>query len=201
MQMPEQIDPRHTENPVDPLFLQRWSPRAFDGSEMDEKDLMTIFDAARWAPSASNLQPWRFVYARHGDADWERFLGILFPSNASWAARASVLIFVLSDRFSPEKEDEEPQVSHTHSFDAGAAWCILALQALKLGYHSHGMVGIDLERARRELNVPDRFRVEAAVAIGKKADKSILPEKLQAREMPNGRRPLEQFIFRGQFRD
>lgn len=197
--MPEQSAQRQTENPVDPLFLERWSPRAFDGSDMDEKDLETIFDAARWAPSAFNLQPWRFVYARRGDADWQRFLDILLPANAGWASQASVLLFVLSDRFGPAREGEEAQISHSHSFDAGAAWAVLALQAFKLGYHSHGMTGIDFDRARTELNVPDRFRVEAAIAIGKKADKSILPEKLQAREMPNGRHPIEHFVFRGRF--
>lgn len=197
--MSEEFALRRTENPVDPLFLERWSPRAFDESEIDEKDLMTIFDAARWAPSSFNLQPWRFVYALRGDADWERFLNILLPFNAAWARRASVLLFVLSDRLGPAKEGEEPQETHTHSFDAGAAWATLALQAHKLGYHSHGMAGLDFDRARQELQVPDRYRIEAGVVIGRKGDKSVLPEMLQEREAPNGRHPVDHFAFRGRF--
>jgi nitroreductase len=187
------------ERAVDPLFLERWSPRAFDSSAMPQADLDTIFDAARWAPSAFNYQPWRFLYAHRDTADWNRFLGALLPFNQSWVRNASVIVYILSDTqmAAPGSDDFKP--SHSHSFDAGAAWALLALQATRLGYHTHGMTGVDFDAARKELGVPDRFRIEAAIAIGRQADKAILPETLQAREAPSGRNPVEQFAFAGNF--
>lgn len=186
---------------IEPLFLDRWSPRAFDSSIMPREDLDTIFDAARWAPSAFNYQPWRFLYATRDGADWSRFLGGLLPFNQSWVQNASALIYILSDTqiAAPGSEDLKP--SHSHSFDAGAAWALLALQAQRLGYHSHAMTGIDFGKARAELAVPDRFRIEAAVAVGRIADKSILPEALQAREQPSGRKDIAEFVTAGNFKD
>jgi hypothetical protein len=110
-----------------------------------------------------------------------------------------VLIFVCSDTSAEGKLGEPPLPSHTHSFDAGAAWAMMALQATALGYHGHGMAGVDYERARVELAVPDRFRAEAGVAIGRIGDKSLLPEALQAREAPSGRKPIGEFAFHGRF--
>ncbi len=190
---------RRSDHPIDSVFLERWSPRAFDGSAMDKKDLATIFEAARWAPSAFNVQPWRFIYTLREDADWERLLGVLIPFNASWVKTASALIFICSDTLSPSKPDQTPQVSHSHSFDAGAAWAMMALQATKLGYHTHGMTGVNFDQARAALEVPERFRLEAAVALGKRGDKSILPEGLQARELPSDRKALGDMVFRGRF--
>lgn len=189
---------RHADHPIDPLFLQRWSPRAFDESALPEADLLTIFEAARWAPSAFNGQPWRFVYAHRGDAEWERFLGLLIPFNQEWAKSASVLVFILSDSIVTTKWGGD-QVSHSHSFDAGAAWACLALQATRLGHFAHAMSGVEFERAQAELGVPGRFRIEAAVAIGRAGDPATLSEKLQARETPSGRNPLSDFVFRGGF--
>lgn len=192
-------DPRTVERAVDPLFLERWSPRAFDSSALPQADLDTIFDAARWAPSAFNYQPWRFLYAHRETADWDRFLGALLPFNQGWVRNASVIVYILSDTqmAAPGSDDFKP--SHSHSFDAGAAWALLALQATRLGYHTHGMTGVDFDAARQELGVPDRFRIEAAIAIGRQADKAILPETLQAREAPSGRKPVEEFAFAGNF--
>lgn len=193
-------DPRAVTRPVDPLLLERWSPRAFDGSAMPQADLDTLFDAARWAPSASNYQPWRFLYAHRDSADWERFLGLLVPGNNVWAQHASVLMLILSDTLTAAPGSTDYKPLHSHSFDAGAAWMALALQATRMGYRTHAMAGVDFDRARAELAVPDRFRLEAAVAIGRQADKAILPEALQAREMPSGRKPIEDFAFAGNFR-
>jgi nitroreductase len=190
---------RRSAHAIEPLFLRRWSPRAFDGSPIPPADLAAIFEAARWAPSAFNAQPWRFVYAARGDADWERLLGLLIPFNASWVAGAGVLVFICSDTLMQGKPDQPPSPSHSHSFDAGAAWAMLALQATALGYHAHGMTGVDFERARVELEVPDRFRLEAAAAIGRMGDKSLLPEALQARETPSDRKPLAELVFHGRF--
>ncbi|MBH1992428.1 MAG: nitroreductase family protein [Sphingomonadaceae bacterium] len=192
-------DPRAVTRAVDPLFLERWSPRAFDSSALPQDDLETLFDAARWAPSAFNYQPWRFLYAHRDSADWQRFLGLLLPFNQSWVQHAGALVFVLSDTLmaAPGSQDFKP--SRSHSFDAGAAWAQMALQATRMGYHSHAMSGVDFDAARIELAVPERFRFEAAVAIGRLGDKAILPEALQAREAPSGRAPVEQVAFAGNF--
>ena len=191
---------RHADFPVDPLFLERWSPRAFDGAPVPEADLMTMFEAARWAPSAFNSQPARFLYAHRDGPDWTRFLDLLIPWNQSWAHSASVLLFILSDRLPQvDKATGEPAPSRSHSFDAGAAWACLALQAARLGYFAHGMTGADFDRAQEELGVPKRYRFEAAAAIGRLGDPAILSEKLRAREVPSDRKPLAELVFAGNF--
>lgn len=193
---------RQADFPIDPLFLERWSPRAFDGSDMPDEDLLTVFEAARWAPSAFNSQPWRFLYAKSGDENWARFLALLIPWNQSWAASASVLVYILSDSLpSVDKETGAPAPSRTHSFDTGAAWACLALQATRMGYHAHGMSGIQYDLARAELSLPDRYRLEAACAIGRIGDPATLDDKLRAREAPSGRKPLSDFVFAGDFPD
>jgi nitroreductase len=193
------MSPREPDHPIDPLFLERWSPRAFDGSEIPDADLRTIFEAARWAPSAFNSQPWRFLYAKRGDANWERFLSLLIPWNQGWAHSASVLIYILSDTMPMTDKAGEPATSHSHSFDAGAAWACLALQATSMGYHAHGMSGVAFERARAELRVPERFRIEAAAVIGRIGDPAILDERTRAREVPSARKPIGDFVFAGNF--
>jgi len=194
------MSPRHPDHEIDPLFLERWSPRAFDGSDIPDEDLMAMFEAARWAPSAFNSQPWRFLYAKRGDEDWERFLSLLIPWNQGWAHSASVLAFILSDSLPfVDRKTNEPQPSHTHSFDAGAAWASLALQATRMGYHAHGMSGVDFDRLRAELAVPERYRPEAAFVIGRIGDPATLDDRLRARELPSDRKPIADFVFRGNF--
>jgi len=190
---------RNPDHPIDPIFLERWSPRAFDAEAMPETDLLALIEAARWAPSAYNYQPWRFLYAHRDDAHWQGFLDLLDPFNASWARHASAIIFVLSDMLMPGGVASAPSPSHSHSFDTGAAWAQLALQATRLGYHAHAMAGIDFDRARTRLNVPDRFRIEIAVAVGRRADPATLPDELQRRERPSQRRPVHEFAFPGSF--
>ena len=184
--------------PIDPMFLDRWSPRAYDGKPLPEADLLTILEAARWAPSAYNVQPWRFLYAINGDANWARFLGLLVPFNQSWVKNAGALIYVISD--SKMGEGEKQSESHSHSFDAGAASALLALQALKSGYHAHGMSGVDFPAAQASLGVPERFRVEAAFAIGMETDAATLPDGLREREVPSDRKPLDEVAYAGNFR-
>jgi nitroreductase len=190
---------REAEHPIDPLFLERWSPRAFDGSEVPDADLLAIFEAARWAPSAFNSQPWRFLYAKKGGPDWERFLGLLIPFNQGWAYSASVLVYILSDTLPMTDKAGAPRESRTHSFDAGAAWISLALQATRMGYHAHGMSGIQYDLARAKLGIPDRYRLEAACVIGRIGDPAILDDKQRAREHPSGRKPQSEFVFAGGF--
>jgi nitroreductase len=160
---------------------------------MSHDDLLTILDARRWAPSAFNHQPWRFLYTHRDDEQWERFLGVLLPFNQAWVRNASVLLFVLSERTmgSPDKPN------HSHSFDAGAAWAFIALQAHLSGFHTHGTTGIDFDTADSALGIPGGFRLEAAVAIGRIGDPACLPDKLRAREIPSARKPLSDLAFRG----
>lgn len=189
---------RISDHPVAPIFLERWSPRAFTGDAIRPAEFMTILEAARWAPSASNQQPWRFLYAYRDTPHWEGFLGLLGASNQVWANRAAVLIVALSKTTALSSSGQDVP-SYSHSFDAGAAWQSIALQATMLGWHAHGMVGLDMPRAAKELGVPDGYRVECAIAIGRRGDKSMLPEAAQARETPNGRNPVGSFAFEGAF--
>lgn len=195
-----EVGTRRADHLIEPLFLKRWSPRAFDGAAISEQTLAAILEAARWAPSASNVQPWRFIYAIRAESDWERFVALLKPNNAAWAQNAGALIFICSDSERPAKGEAPAQPSRTHSFDSGAAWAFMALQATALGLHAHAIAGFDRERARAELEVPERFRLEVAVAIGRVGDKTQLPEELQARETRSSRRPLAETVFRGRFR-
>jgi nitroreductase len=190
---------RTADHPIDPIFLQRWSPRAFTAATIPDETLATIFEAARWAPSSYNSQPWRFLYAKRDTDAWPQFLGLLGEFNQSWAKNAAALVILLSKKtmLPPGAAAEIP--SYSHSFDAGAAWQNLALQATALGWHAHGMVGFDIPRTITELGIPDTYRVEAAIAIGQKGDKASLPAALQARETPNGRDMVTAFAFPGAF--
>jgi nitroreductase len=190
---------RTADHPIEAIFLERWSPRAFTGEPIPDADLKTIFEAARWAPSSFNAQPWRFLYAKRDAPAFPRFLGLLVQGNQIWAKNAAVLAILVSEKalHPPGKSESAP--SHTHSLDAGAAWAYLALEASILGYAAHGMIGFDVPRTAAELNVPDDFRVEMAFALGRIADKSILPEALAEREQPNSRNPQTDFVFEGAF--
>jgi len=190
---------RTADHPIDKLFLERWSPRAFVPQEMPEADLMTILEAGHWAPSSYNSQPWRMLYARRGTAHWNKFLGLLNAFNQSWAKNGSALVIMVSKSTMRPPGQEKDIPSHTHSFDAGAAWAQMALQATLSGYQAHGMVGFDMDRAFAELNVPEGHRVEAAIVIGKQGDKSTLSEQMQAREAPSGRNSLSEAALEGGF--
>ena len=186
---------RQPGNPVDPIFVNRWSPRALEAKAMPEGGLYIMLEAARWAPSAYNIQPWRFIYAMRDDARWHDFLGLLDPFNASWAENASALVFLVSDTLTPAHGASPAKPSRTHSFDAGAAWAQLALQATALGYQAHAMAGIHFDDVRQRLSVPDNYQVQIAVAIGRQADPSDLPLAPQDREKPSPRMPLEEIAF------
>jgi nitroreductase len=183
---------------VHQLFVDRWSPRSFDESAIPQEDLEAIFAAAGLAPSAFNYQPWKFLYARRGDANWERFLSLLIPFNASWAKDAAVLVFIVSD--TKMRKGEEAKDHYSHSFDAGAAWAQMALQATLLGYNAHGMTGIDFGKARQELDLPDDIRLEAAVAIGRRDRPDRLPDGLREREAPSGRKAVDEIAIAGNYR-
>ncbi|HEY6610951.1 MAG TPA: nitroreductase family protein, partial [Pseudomonas sp.] len=184
---------------IDPQFIERWSPRAFTGEDIPEATLLGFIEAARWAPSASNAQPWRFLYARRDNADWQRYLSLLVEANRGWAQHASALLVIVSKTtfVPPGKSEEQPAASH--AFDTGAAWGFFALQAHLAGWHTHAMSGFDKELARRELKIPDGYEVHAMVAVGKRGDAASLPEALQARETPSPRLALEAIAAQGDF--
>jgi len=186
---------RKAEYPVDEMFLDRWSPRALSGEALSEEELMTLFEAARWAPSSYNNQPWRILYARRETEHWPAFLGLLVEGNRAWAKdAAALLLFVSKETF-----DFNGQPYPTHSFDTGAAWENLALQATLLGLVAHGMQGFDYERARAELRIPEGFRVEAMAAVGRPGDPARLTERLRERERPSDRKPLAAVTCEGPF--
>lgn len=184
---------------VHDLILNRWSPRAYTGEALPQQTLFSILEAARWAPSAFNAQPWRFLYALRDTAAWDTFLNLLIPFNQGWAKSAGALIVVVSKKTSLPPGSQEPQPNPSHTLDTGAAWANLALQAKDLGWDAHGMTGFSKEDARKALNIPEDYAVEMAIAIGKRADPSVLPEGLREREAPSGRLPLASLIAEGGF--
>jgi nitroreductase len=193
--MIEGSERREAEHEVDELFLDRWSPRAMSGEPVTEKELLTLFEAARWAPSSFNNQPWRILYARRDTEHWPVFLGLLVEGNRSWAKDGAALLLFLSK----ETFDHNSKPYPTHSFDTGAAWENLALQATLGSLVTHGMQGFDYERARTELNIPEGFRVEAMAVVGRPGDPASLPEKMRERETPSDRKPLSEITREGPF--
>ena len=191
-----QMSKRSTTYPVNKLFTERWSPRAMSGESLSDKELMTLFEAARWAPSSYNSQPWRFVYAKKDTPAWDTIFNLLVEFNQSWCKNAAALVVVVSkDTF-----DHNGQSSRTHSYDTGAAWENLALQGSFSDLVIHGMAGFDYDRAKKELNIPDGYTVEAMIAIGKPGQTKSLPKELQEGEVPSDRKPLSEIVFEGSFK-
>ncbi|MEP6922068.1 MAG: nitroreductase family protein [bacterium] len=186
---------RTADHPVDKIFLDRWSPRAMSGEPVSQEDLMTLFEASRWAPSSYNNQPWRMLYAHRDTAHWSLFFGLLVPGNQAWAKDAGALVLFISKK----TFDYNGKPSITHRFDAGAAWENLALQGSLKGLVVHGMQGFDYERTRTELQIPEDFQVEAMIAIGHPGPLENLPEDIRKKEAPSDRRKLEQTICEGPF--
>ncbi|MCV3735092.1 nitroreductase family protein [Rhizobium sp. TRM96647] len=194
-----EINGRTADHDIHPVFLERWSPRAFTGEAMPQEDLLRLFEAARWTPSASNRQPWRFVYAHRGTEAFEAILATLDEGNRRWTPNASVLVVIVSKTHN-RTASGEIRPAYTHAFDTGAAWSALALQATFSGYHVHAMAGIDRDKAMAAAGVPEGYRVEAGLAIGKIAPRETLPDDLKAREVPSQRHPVEAFAFEGRFK-
>jgi nitroreductase len=187
---------RPVEHQVDRLFVDRWSPRAMSGEPISDGELLQLFEAARWAPSAGNLQPWRFLYARRDTPQWPLFFDLLNPGNQSWCVNAAVLVLFISKTVNLESG----RPIKTHSYDTGAAWENFALQGAISNLIVHGMQGFNYDRARDVLEVPAEFALEAMAAVGRPGRKEDLSESLQAREHPSGRRPLAESMFEGKYR-
>jgi len=186
---------RKTRYSINPLILNRWSPRAFSGEKLPDKELLPLFEAARWAPSSFNHQPWRFIVAKRETPEWKNMFSVMNKWNKSWAVNASALMLLISHKTFEYKHNP----SRTHSMDSGTAMQNLSLEATTRGLIVHGMEGFDYAKARRVLKVPKDYQIEALYAIGKRGKKSILPEALQKKETPNTRLPLKQLVFKGHF--
>ena len=194
-------DERSPGHPVDPIFINRWSARSFTGETMPEEDLLTMFEAARWAHSSANRQPWRFSYALRGEPDFEQYVQFLDDGNQQWAHKAAAIVIVISAKFTTPADGSAPRPIGTHSLDTGCALQSFTLQAAMMGYIAHPMAGIERERIVAGLGIDqERYRIEAAIAIGRLADKQFLPEKYREREKKSGRRPLAETAFKGMFK-
>ena len=193
--LPDPSEHRSPDHPVEPIFVHRWSPRAMSGEAISDAELMSLFEAARWAPSTYNEQEWRFLYARRDTPHWPTFFGLLAGPNQAWCGRAAVLMVVLSHKVFARNGNPNP----VHTFDAGAAFENLALQGSTMGLVVHGMAGFDRDKARAALGVPDDYDVEAMVAVGRPGDPDELPAELREREVPSGRKKVEEFAREGPF--
>ena len=189
-------DVRTSDYPIDTVFLDRWSPRAMSGEPLAEAELMTLFEAAHWAPSSGNSQPWRFLYARRDTEHWPRFFDLLNQGNKTWCHRAAALIVFISRT----THDQSGRVLVTHSYDTGSAWMSLAYQGWMKGLVIHGMAGFDYARAKTTLNVPDDFTVEAMAAVGRPGPKGDLPPQHLSREFPGQRKRVSELVFAGPYR-
>ncbi len=180
---------------INPLILNRWSPRSMMAEELDDDIISSLFEAARWAPSSYNNQPWRFIYAKRNTKYWNNLFNLLAEPNKVWAKNAALLVVVISSK----NFEYNGKFSITHQYDAGAAWENLALEATSRGLVTHGMQGFDYKKAREDLKIPDDFDVMAMIAIGKRGSKENLPSNLQEKENPNDRKPLNEIIMEGTF--
>jgi len=178
-----------------PQFRSRWSPRALSGDALTDEDVLTLLEAARWAPSCFNAQPWRFAWVLRNAPGWDPLFGTLVEVNRLWAGRAGALIAVASRT----TFEHNGQTAPTQAFDAGAAWMSLALQARHQGLVAHGMRGFDVPAATAALALPVGYDLWALIAVGHPGRREELPEALQARELPSPRKPLAEIAFAGGF--
>lgn len=184
---------RKADHEIEPLLLERWSPRKMSGESIPNSELMRLFEAARWAPSSYNGQPWRFIYAERDSKKWDQFLNFLVPFNQGWCKDAAVLIVIVSKN----TFDHNGELSLTHSFDTGAAWQNLALQGYAMGLVVHGMSGFDYDRVKKELNIPDGYTVQAMVAVGKPEKETL--KALKSVEDVSLRNPLSKTVMKETF--
>ena len=194
-QLPNPLDHREAAHPIESLFLRRWSPRAMSGAELAEAEVNRLFEAARWAPSTYNEQEWRFLYAKNGDGQWEDFFGLLMDANQAWCHKAGMLIVVLSHKTFERNGKPNP----VHTLDTGMAVQNLLLQAASMNLVAHAMAGFNRGQAKQVLQVPDDYEVEAMIAIGHPGDVDDLSPELQEREVPTGRKPIDEIARPGKF--
>ena len=177
-----------------PLLAERWSPRAYDTAhELEEQELVTVLEAARWAPSAVNRQPWRFLVGRRGDATFKGVFDALMPGNQLWAGSSSALVVGLAATV-----DKDGQPLRHAPYELGLSVAQLTLQAHALGLHVHQMAGFSDEALHAEFEVPEGYEAFIVLAIGRMGDPEGLPETLRARELaPRERMALPEIAFAG----
>ena len=189
------INPRAHRTPdhdILPYFVNRWSPRAMTGP-VSRAELMRMLEAARWAPSSYNEQPWRFLYAFAGTPEFDVFLGCLVEANRVWAKTAGALLLLVTKKtFARNGKPNGVAV-----FDAGSAWENLALQGASMSLAVHAMGGFDAAKASAALKVPDDFQCCAMIAVGRPGEVETLPKDYQEIELPSGRNKVESFSFEG----
>ncbi len=174
------------------IILKRWSPRSYADKPVPSADLTKIFTAAAWAASSNNEQPWRFLVGKKGDATYAKILDSLVGFNQAWAQTAPVLMLSVGKKTFAKNGNPNPYVLH----DTGAASATLSLQATALGLHTHGMGGVDKDRARTNFNIPEDFEVGAAWALGYLGDPDELPESYREMEKAaRTRKALNEFVF------
>lgn len=197
--MDTNITPRAADHGIEDFFIDRWSPRGFGPEAISEAELIALLEAARWAPSGLNAQPWRFIYHFRGEPGFNVLAETLWDINQLWAPKAAALIAVAAKTtmIMPGGDSEEP--NPTYAFDVGAAWAQFAIQAHLRGWITHAIGGLDTEVVREQAGLPQDFKVLAAVAIGKQGSAADLPEFLQQLEKPNGRRSITDSAFHRNF--
>ena len=185
-----------TAQPVHELIARRWSPRAFSEREVTSEQLVSLLEAARWAASCYNEQPWRFIVARKSDPEtYEKLLGSLIEVNQLWARSAPVLILSLAKK--TFTHNGTPNLYALH--DAGMSFSNLALQATALGLSVHFMAGFNRAAARTAFQIPDDYELGAVAAIGYAGDPGTLPERFKQAELaPRSRKPLADLVYAGQ---
>jgi len=178
--------------PVHPLLAERWSPRGFDQAhELDDDDLTALLEAARWAPSAGNSQPWRFLVTRRGEQAHDRLFAALAPGNQAWAGAASALVLVAARAAA---DDGRPQPWAL--YDTGQAVAALVTQAQASGLSVHQMGGFDADAVRAGFGLADPLTPVVVLAVGRPGEAAVLPEPLAAREAaPRTRRPLSELLL------
>lgn len=181
--------------PLLDAVAERWSPRAFDPDRaLTEADMLPLLEAARWAASSSNIQPWRLAWALRGDAAFSRLLGSLNPGNAAWAHRAGALLLGCAVADKPDGRGPNRHAAH----DLGAALAQMAIQAAANGIATHSMAGFDRDAARAAFAVPAGVEPFTAVALGWPGDPALLDADRRGREgAPRTRLPLAEVAPRG----
>ena len=183
--------------PIHDLLRRRWSPRAFSDRKVEPGKLQSLLEAARWAPSCFNEQPWRFIIATNEDrTEYERLLDCLMEGNKQWAQGAPVLMLSVAKLRFDRNGRENRHALH----DVGLAVENLVIQATALGLFVHQMAGFDVQKAREQFSIPEGYEPVAAIAVGYLAQPSTLPDDLREREStPRSRNPLKDFVFTGRW--
>ncbi len=191
-----QAKPTPTDHPVHELIERRWSPRAFAATPVEDEKLQQLFEAARWAASSSNVQPWRFLVARNGEASFQKLHDCLAGGNQSWTENVPVLLLSVADTMFPAKGDKPARDNPTAKHDLGLAFANLTFQATDLGLHLHAMAGFDREKTKEVFGIPDPYEPVSVTAIGYLAPSSTLSEALREREeTPRSRKSLRETVF------